>query len=494
MSSPTAVPNSSTSSRPPHVIVIGGGPAGLMAAEALAEGGARVDLYDAMPSVGRKFLLAGKGGLNLTHSEPLDVFVRRYGEQADTVAHWLDRQGPRALRDWAEGLGIETFVGSSGKVFPAEMKSAPLLRAWLRRLRAAGVTLHMRHRWNGVLQSKGGSAGLATVPADDAGASSVAASHDHGAMSPALASPGATPAERAGWSVTFEAPTGSVTSNADAVVLALGGASWPKLGSNGAWWPWLAERGVALAPLRSANCAFDVAWSPYLRDKFSGSPLKGLKLSFVDASGETYSRPGEAVLSADGLEGPLIYAASARLRDTIAAQGPLQVLLDLAPTRELADLAQALSRGRGARSWTNHLREYAGLHGAKAALLREGVDASAWSALMADAGALAARIKALPLTLLSPRPMAEAISTAGGVCLNPYEQSISADETPARPSAEPAPAGCDASLMLTGLPGVFCAGEMLDWEAPTGGYLLTATMASGRVAGEGVLRWWRVAA
>ncbi len=434
-----------------------------MAAEALAEGGARVDLYDAMPSVGRKFLLAGKGGLNLTHSEPLDVFVRRYGAQADTVAHWLDRQGPRALRDWAEGLGIETFVGSSGKVFPAEMKAAPLLRAWLHRLRAAGVTLHMRHRWTGALERVGGPAGS---PATEVG----------------------------GWSVGFESPAGHVTARADAVVLALGGASWPKLGSNGAWWPWLAERGVALAPLRSANCGFDVAWSPYLRDKFSGSPLKGLKLSFVDASGETYSRPGEAVLSADGLEGPLIYAASARLRDTIAAQGPLQVLLDLAPTRELADLAQALSRGRGARSWTNHLREYAGLHGAKAALLREGVDASAWSALMADAGALAARIKALPLTLLSPRPMAEAISTAGGVCLNPYEQSISADETPARPSAETAPAGCDASLMLTGLPGVFCAGEMLDWEAPTGGYLLTATMASGRVAGEGVLRWWRVAA
>jgi predicted flavoprotein YhiN len=275
------------------------------------------------------------------------------------------------------------------------------------------------------------------------------------------------------------------------VVLALGGASWPQLGSDGAWWPWLAERGVALVPLRSANCGFDVAWSSYLQGKFAGSPLKGLRLSFVDASGETYSRPGEAVLSAAGLEGPLIYAASATLRDSIAANGPLQVTLDLAPMRELADLTQALSRGRGARSWTNHLREYAGLHGAKAALLREGVDAVAWSALMADAAALAARIKALPLTLLSPRPMAEAISTAGGVCLNVGADLQSGDEPPDQAQSGQPARGCDANLMLTRLPGVFCAGEMLDWEAPTGGYLLTATMASGRVAGEGVLRWWQ---
>jgi uncharacterized flavoprotein (TIGR03862 family) len=454
-----------------------------MAAEALAEGGARVDIYDAMPSVGRKFLLAGKGGLNLTHSEPLDVFVRRYGAQADTVAHWLDRQGPRALRDWAEGLGVETFVGSSGKVFPAEMKSAPLLRAWLRRLRAAGVTLHMRHRWVGQLQLASGSAAAAADDVRPAGVDGGPAVQGEDTSAPASASASAalTDTDRAGWSVAFEAPTGTVTARADAVVLALGGASWPKLGSDGSWWPWLAERGVALAPLRSANCGFDVAWSPYLRERFAGSPLKGLRLSFVDLDGESYSRPGEAVLSADGLEGPLVYAASSRLRDMIAAQGPLQVTLDLAPTRELADLTQALSRGRGAKSWTNHLREYAGLHGAKAALLREGIDASAWAALMANPAALAARIKALPLTLLSPRPIAEAISTAGGVCLNAHD-----------PAADEAiPAGCDATLMLTGLPGMFCAGEMLDWEAPTGGYLLTATMASGRVAGEGVLSWWQ---
>ncbi|MEY2689847.1 MAG: hypothetical protein RL375_4046 [Pseudomonadota bacterium] len=462
-----------------------------MAAEALAEGGARVDLYDAMPSVGRKFLLAGKGGLNLTHSEPLDVFVRRYGEQADMVAHWLDRQGPRALRDWAEGLGIETFVGSSGKVFPAEMKAAPLLRAWLHRLRVAGVTLHMRHRWTGVLQT------VNEPPvADDARVDSVGVSIQGRAdsVSPSPSSGLAEPAS-GGWSVDFDSPTGLVTARADAVLLALGGASWPQLGSDGAWWPWLAERGVALAPLRSANCGFDVAWSPYLQDKFAGSPLKGVKLTFVDAGGETYSRPGEAVLSANGLEGPLIYAASARLRDTIAAHGPVQVLLDLVPTRDLSDLTQALSRGRGARSWTNHLREYAGLHGAKAALLREGIDASAWSVLMTDAAALAARIKALPLTLLAPRPIAEAISTAGGVRLNPHDQVLAVDDLPGKPSAAvsgmSSATGCDASLMLTGLPGVFCAGEMLDWEAPTGGYLLTATMASGRVAGEGVLRWWR---
>ncbi len=512
MSSPTAVPNSSTSRRPPHVIVIGGGPAGLMAAEALAEGGARVDLYDAMPSVGRKFLLAGKGGLNLTHSEPLDVFVRRYGEQADTVAHWLDRQGPRALRDWAEGLGIETFVGSSGKVFPAEMKSAPLLRAWLRRLRAAGVTLHMRHRWTGVLQSASGSAAVAASSADASARTDATqpSARDISPSAPTSVDAGAGAGDgcvadaigRSGWTVGFDAPGGPVTVQADAVLLALGGASWPKLGSDGAWWPWLAQRGVALAPLRSANCGFDVAWSPYLQGKFAGSPLKGLRLTFVDASGETYSRPGEAVLSADGLEGPLIYAASARLRDSIAARGPLQVLLDLAPTRDLAELTQALSRGRGAKSWTNHLREYAGLHGAKAALLREGVDASAWSALMADPAALAAHIKALPVTLLSPRPIAEAISTAGGVCLNGVDPALSGDvaqdqlsaeSQSSAPTASPA-CGCDATLMLTGLPGVFCAGEMLDWEAPTGGYLLTATMASGRVAGEGLLAWWHRAA
>jgi hypothetical protein len=470
-----------------------------MAAEALAEGGARVDLYDAMPSVGRKFLLAGKGGLNLTHSEPLDVFVRRYGEQADTVAHWLDRQGPRALRDWAEGLGIETFVGSSGKVFPAEMKAAPLLRAWLHRLRAAGVTLHMRHRWTGALQSVDQSREASGARGDTLSVDEIATSRDQDGLPSTSTSPSTSrclvePAH-AGWSVDFDSPTGPVTACADAVVLALGGASWPKLGSDGAWWPWLAELGVALAPLRSANCGFDVAWSPYLQDKFAGSPLKGVKLTFVDAGGETYSRPGEAVLSANGLEGPLIYAASARLRDTIAAHGPVQVLLDLAPTRDVVDLTQALSRGRGARSWTNHLREYAGLHGAKAALLREGIDASAWSVLMADAAALAARIKALPLTLLAPRPIAEAISTAGGVRLTSHEQAFAGDEMMGKPSAAvPADSSansCDASLMLAGLPGVFCAGEMLDWEAPTGGYLLTATMASGRVAGEGVLHWWR---
>jgi len=412
----------------PQVAVIGGGPAGLMAAEALLQGGARVDLYDAMPSVGRKFLLAGKGGLNLTHSEPLEDFLRRYGAQADAVAPWLAALSPTALRDWAQALGVSTFVGTSGRVFPAEMKAAPLLRAWLHRLRASGLRLHMRQRWCGW--------------ATEAGPSALA----------------------------LAGPEGAHTVQADAVVLALGGASWPQLGSNGAWMPWLAERGVAIAPLRPANCGFDVGWSAYFAQRFAGAPLKSVRLVFVDTQGQRFDRPGEFVVTAGGIEGSLVYAASALIRDEIERSGQATVLLDLVPGRDEARLAAALAKGRGARSLPNHLREQAGLDGVKAALLRERWTAEELAQRVAQAPAeLAREIKAWPIKLTAPRPVAEAISTAGGVRLD----------------------AVDEHLMLRALPGVFCAGEMLDWEAPTGGYLLSACFASGRVAGQGVLDWWR---
>ena len=410
----------------PQVAVIGGGPAGLMAAEALLQGGARVDLYDAMPSVGRKFLLAGKGGLNLTHSEPLDAFTRRYGERADAVAHWLAALSPTALRDWAQALGVGTFVGTSGRVFPAEMKAAPLLRAWLHRLRAGGLRLHMRQRWCGWAAEAGPSA------------------------------------------LALAGPEGAHTVQADAVVLALGGASWPQLGSNGAWLPWLADRGVAIAPLRPANCGFDVGWSAYFAQRFAGAPLKSVRLVFVDSQGQRFDRPGEFVVTAGGIEGSLVYAASALIRDEIERSGQATVLLYLVPGRDEARLATALAKGRGARSLPNHLREQAGLDGVKAALLRERWTADELAQRVAQAPAeLAREIKAWPITCKAPRPVAEAISTAGGVRLE----------------------ALDERLMLRALPGVFCAGEMLDWVAPTGGYLLSACLATGMVAGAAAARW-----
>jgi uncharacterized flavoprotein (TIGR03862 family) len=404
-----------------------------MAAEILLAGGARVTLFDAMPSVGRKFLLAGKGGLNLTHAEPSVTFRARYAERQPEVSAWLDRLDADGLRAWAAELGISTFVGSSGKVFPAEMKAAPLLRAWLHRLRAAGLTLHMRHRWNGALTA-------APVDATEAGR----------------------------WTLQFDTPSGVKMVHADAVVLALGGASWARLGSDGAWQPWLAGQGVDVRPLVPSNCGFDIAWSEHLKGKQAGAPLKGVRLTFTDRLGHHFSRLGEAVVSADGIEGNLVYAASALLRDEIAANGHADLHLDLLPAKDLPTLTAALAKGRGARSMPNHLKEQAGLTGVKAALLREGLDATQWTALCTDPAALAGRIKALPLRLTAPRPLDEAISSAGGVRLE----------------------AMDAGLMLAALPGVFCAGEMLDWEAPTGGYLLSACFASGRVAGQGALDWW----
>jgi len=418
----------------PLIAIVGAGPAGLMAAQHLRHATAAADVppdvyvFDAMPSVGRKFLLAGKGGLNLTHAEPLPQFISRYGERAPQVAAWLDVLGPQSLRDWAQTLGIATFVGSSGKVFPEAMKAAPLLRAWLHRLREDGVRFHMRHRWQGD-----------GLRAD--------ANGQH--------------------ALSFNTPQGLVTCHADAVLLALGGASWARLGSDGVWVGPLSEVGASVAPLRPANCGFDLAWSPHIAEKYAGSPLKNVRLRFDGDGQAPFDRLGECVLTATGLEGSLVYAASARLRETLLAQGRCDITLDLLPHRTVDELRTALARGRGSRSWANHLKEQAGLSGVKAGLLREGLDAVAWQHLVQIPDALAQRIKALPLSLTAMRPLDEAISTAGGVRLE--------DLTP--------------GLMLQPCPGVWCAGEMLDWEAPTGGYLLTAVMASGAVAAQDMRRW-----
>jgi hypothetical protein len=395
-------------------IVIGAGPAGLMAAEVLSSAGVAVDVYDAMPSAGRKFLMAGKSGLNLTHAEPAANFVARYGDRSEWVAPWLHEFDADALRGWAHGLGVDTFVGSSGRVFPADMKAAPLLRAWLHRLRAAGVRFHMRYRWLGW----------------------------------------------EGDELLFESLVGKtkVGAGETALILALGGGSWSKLGSDGAWVPLLRERSIAVAALRPANCGFDVAWSEHFSDKFSGQPVKSVVASFGGMQ-----RQGEFVITRHGVEGSLIYALSAQLRDVIETEGSATLQLDLAPGKSIERLTQEIAHPRGARSMGSHLQSRAGIAGVKAGLLRECASKEDY----ADPARLAAAIKALPLTLVAPRPLDEAISSAGGVTATAF----------------------DDKLMLKQLPGVFCAGEMLDWEAPTGGYLLTACFASGRAAGQGALDW-----
>jgi uncharacterized flavoprotein (TIGR03862 family) len=402
----------------PTLAVIGGGPAGLMAAETAAAAGLKVDVYDAMPSVGRKFLLAGKGGLNLTHGEPFETFLSRYGSRRSQLEPWLAEFGPAELRAWAKGLGVETFVGSSGRVFPTEMKAAPLLRAWLRRLREMGVGLHVRHRWRGF--------------------------EGDGAL-------------------RFETPQGQRTLRAEAVVLALGGGSWARLGSDGAWMPLLAARGISVRPLRPANCGFDVDWSGHFKSRYAGQPVKPVAAAWTDSDGTEQRRQGEFVVTETGVEGGLIYALSARLRDVIEVKGKAILSLDLAPGREPAKLAEALARPRGSRSLANHLKRAAGIEGVKAALLRETLPPEEF----ADPARLAAAIKNLPLPLSAPRPLDEAISSAGGVAFE----------------------ALDERLMLRALPGCFCAGEMLDWEAPTGGYLLTACFATGRAAGTGAALW-----
>jgi uncharacterized flavoprotein (TIGR03862 family) len=407
-----------TEPQPPTIAVIGGGPAGLMAAEVLSAAGLRVEVFDAMPSVARKFLLAGRGGLNLTHSEAPDTFVSRYGARRGEVSRWLDEFGPQQLRDWAQELGIDTFVGSSGRVFPKEMKAAPLLRAWLHRLRVAGVRFHARHRWAGW---------------DAAG------------------------------DLRFATPAGEQKVGADATVLALGGGSWAKLGSDGAWVPLLAARGVAVRNLRPANCGFNVAWSEHLRQRFAGTPVKNVGATFIAPDAAVTSDAGEFLVTEQGVEGNLIYALSAPLRDCIEITGSATLHVDLLPGRDLMRLAEDLAQPRGRDSLANHLRRRAGITGVKAALLHE----YATPFDLAAPERLAAILKALPLRLDSPRPLDEAISSAGGV-----------DFT-----------ALDENLMLRKVPGTFCSGEMLDWEAPTGGYLLTACFASGRAAARGVLRW-----
>ena len=419
------------------VAIIGGGPAGLMAAETLAslvanasgelqtQGGSaqpvqiQVNLYDAMPSVGRKFLLAGKGGLNLTHDESFDAFTTRFGHASARLTPLLQRFGPTEVRAWARALGIETFVGSSGRVFPKDMKAAPLLRAWLHRLRASGVQFFMRHRWLG-WQDDGG--------------------------------------------LKFATPLGEVNVAADAVVLALGGASWARLGSDGAWVPFLAERGIPVAPLLPSNCGFDVAaWTPYFSGKFAGQPLKSVAISFTDSAARSFSRKGEFVATATGVEGSLIYAVSSLLRGEIAATGSATFTLDLLPDKTTAQVLLEVAHPRGSRSLSSHLKSRLHLDGIKAALLHEllGKDA------LGSPGQLAKAIKALPITLVRPRPMDEAISSAGGVVFTALGEHLRIES-----SGATAP--------------IFCAGEMLDWEAPTGGYLLTACLASGVAAGQGV--------
>ena len=420
-----------TTDHPATVAIVGGGPAGLMAAEVIACSPERpvaplhVALFDAMPSLGRKFLMAGKGGLNITHAEPIERFLTRYGAQGDRLASCLEAFGPSQLRAWMQGLGIDSFVGSSGRVFPSEMKAAPLLRAWLHRLReTAEVSFHVRHRWHGIERL-----------------------------------------ENNRYRLHFTTPEGEHLVEAEAVVLALGGGSWAKLGSDGRWVPVLEAIGIPVAPLRPANCGFDVAWSDYLRQRFAGQPVKNIGATVLDANGQRLERRGELTITVHGIEGGLVYTFSAWLRDVIERDGQCTLTLDLLPEHRAEQVLAATRHPRGSRSLASHLQSRLGLKGVKLALLHECLPREA----MADPGRLAAAIKALPLTLTAPRPLDEAISSAGGVSFN----------------------ALDEQLMLRNLPGVFCAGEMLDWEAPTGGYLLTGCLATGRAVGKSVLQYWQ---
>ncbi|MBO9099127.1 MULTISPECIES: TIGR03862 family flavoprotein [unclassified Rhizobium] len=395
-----------------QIAIIGAGPAGLMAAEVLASSGHAVTVYDSMPTVARKFLLAGKSGLNITHSEDHAAFASRFGGSIPGLRPALDAFGPDAVRQWAADLGIETFVGSSGRVFPRAMKASPLLRAWLKRLQAAGVTILARHRWIGFA--------------------------DNGHV--------------------FETPEGKRTLPSDATLLAFGGASWPRLGSDGQWTTALADSGVEIAPFRPANCGFDVEWSEDIVTRFAGAPLKS-----VTATSDAGTSPGEFVIGQHGIEGSLVYAHAAALRDRLERTGRASLTIDLAPGRNANRLAKDLARQGAKASLSNRLRKAAGIEGVKTALLREFVPA----ADLADPDRLPGWIKALPIPVLRPRPIAEAISSAGGIAW----------------------AAIDEDYMLKARPGTFVAGEMIDWEAPTGGYLLTACFATGRAAATGLDAW-----
>jgi uncharacterized flavoprotein (TIGR03862 family) len=398
-------------SSPPHAVVVGGGPAGLMAAEVLARAGVAVTVYDRMPSAGRKLLMAGRGGLNLTHSEDLERFLTRYAEAEPHLRALIASFAPADLRAWCEGLGQETFVGSSGRVFPKAFKASPLLRAWLQRLEGLGVRLALRHRWQGW--------------------------------------------DEDGQLIFTDAAGQPATTKPDATILALGGASWPRLGSDGSWTDLLARRGIAVAPLRPANMGFTLSWSEVVRSRFAGEPLKRIALTFEDTTVR-----GEAVVTADGIEGGAVYALSARLRDAIEREGSATLHLDLRPDLTQENLAKRLAAPRKGQSASTFLRKSAGLNPVGIALLRE-----ASPALPVEPDSLAALIKAVPLSLTGTQPLDRAISSAGGI---PFDE-------------------VDGHLMLRRMPGVFVAGEMLDWEAPTGGYLLQATFATGIAAARGVL-------
>jgi uncharacterized flavoprotein (TIGR03862 family) len=400
-----------------HVAVIGAGPAGLMAAEVLAQGGATVTIYDAMPSAGRKFLMAGRGGLNLTHSEPLPQFLARYREAMPHLKAVIEAFPPSALRDWSEGLGQETFVGSSGRVFPKAFKASPLLRAWLRRLDSQGVKLALRHRWTGW---------------DGQGR------------------------------LRLQTTDGLVAVEATATVLALGGASWPRLGSDGAWAEMLSVKGVKISPLRPANSGFTVAWSDIFRDRFEGQPLKGVALTFGE-----YSIRGEAIVTRTGIEGGAIYALSAELREAILRDGMATLNIALRPDTEIGELTAKLSAAKGKQSLSNFLRKAANLSPVAIGLLQEAAKASGMLLSSLSPADLARLIQAVPVQLDGVSPIARAISTAGGI---PFSE-------------------LDTGFMLRRVPGVFAAGEMLDWEAPTGGYLLQASFATGAAAGRGALKW-----
>jgi uncharacterized flavoprotein (TIGR03862 family) len=400
------------------VVIIGAGPAGLMAAEVIAAAGFAVEVFDAMPSPARKFLRAGVGGMNITHEEPFDAFVQRFGERAADLRPLLQRFGADQLRQWIHALGIETFVGSSGRVFPREMKAAPLLRAWLQRLRGQGVHIHTRARWMGFTPDR---------------------------------------------NLRFLHAGGEQVVQAAATVLATGGASWPQLGSDGSSVKVLEALGVAVNPQRPANCGFDIRWSAHLREKFAGSALKPVALRCIDSNGKPLQLRGEAIITDAGIEGTTVYALSAHLRERIAAAGKAVLEIDLLPEHPLQTVVNELQKPRGSQSLSSHLRKRLGLQGARTALLHEVADKS----ILENPQRLAQCIKSLPLTLTAPRPLHEAISTAGGVRFE----------------------ALDTNLMLRQVSGVFCAGEMLDWEAPTGGYLLTACFATGHACGEGVVRW-----
>ncbi len=402
----------------PTVAIIGAGPAGLIAAEVLSQNGISVDIYDSMPSVGRKFLLAGVGGMNLTHSEPFESFVSRYREQADLLRPFLQQFGATELREWAHQLGIETFIGSSGRVFPSTMKAAPLLRAWLHRLRAKGVRIHVRHKW-------------------------------------------------AGWNeaghLLFSTPHGELEVKPQASIFALGGGSWAKLGSDAAWVPLFQNKGIPVSTLKPSNCGFNVKWTEHFRSKFAGSPIKPVVATIKDINGNPIQQQGEFNITAEGVEGNLIYSFSALIREIIYANGVAEILLDLAPGKSMERLESELAKPRGSKSMSNHLRARAGIEGVKAGLLHEYLSSEQFN----NPHQLAATIKSFSLKLISARPLDEAISSAGGI---PF-------------------AALNKNLMVEKMPGVFCAGEMLDWEAPTGGYLLTACYATGYQAGLGVAKW-----